>query len=115
MEVEISQRNGGVWSVAKMDTNTGLMATYGGRFTLTDGFLNRISYPVVLPHVEYSLTPLGEQVSEKIVRHTDNAVLSFQKHSDARACLDALKQRLDKFGLKVHPGKNACYGSGDTP
>lgn len=30
-----------------------------------DGFLNRIAYPVVPPHVEYSLTPLGEQVSEK--------------------------------------------------
>ncbi|MDX6021719.1 helix-turn-helix domain-containing protein [Scandinavium sp. V105_16] len=31
-----------------------------------DGFINRVSYPVVPPHVEYSLTPLGEQVSEKV-------------------------------------------------
>lgn len=31
-----------------------------------DGFLNRVSYPVVPPHVEYSLTPLGEQVSDKV-------------------------------------------------
>lgn len=31
-----------------------------------DGFINRLSYPVVPPHVEYSLTPLGMQVSEKV-------------------------------------------------
>ncbi len=31
-----------------------------------DGFINRVAYPVVPPHVEYSLTPLGEEVSEKV-------------------------------------------------
>ena len=31
-----------------------------------DGFVNRVSRPVVPPHVEYSLTPRGEQVSEKV-------------------------------------------------
>ena len=36
-----------------------------------DGFLNRMSYPVVPPHVEYSLTPLGEQVSEKVAALAD--------------------------------------------
>lgn len=40
-----------------------------------------------------------------IIRYADDAVLGFQKHSDARACLGALKQRLGRFGLKVHPGK----------
>ncbi|MGQ7120598.1 winged helix-turn-helix transcriptional regulator, partial [Escherichia sp. HC-CC4] len=35
------------------------------------GFLNRIAYPVVPPHVEYSLTPLGEQVSEKVAALAD--------------------------------------------
>ncbi|MGG5836845.1 winged helix-turn-helix transcriptional regulator, partial [Huaxiibacter chinensis] len=36
-----------------------------------DGFVNRISYPVVPPHVEYSLTPLGVEVSEKVVALAD--------------------------------------------
>ena len=36
-----------------------------------DGFLNRVSYPVVPPHGEYSLTPLGEQVSEKVAALAD--------------------------------------------
>jgi len=36
-----------------------------------DGFINRVSYPVVPPHVEYSLTPLGEQVSDKVAALTD--------------------------------------------
>lgn len=40
-----------------------------------------------------------------IIRYADDAVLGFQKHRDARECLEALKQRLDRFGLKVHPGK----------
>ncbi|BCG11007.1 winged helix-turn-helix transcriptional regulator [Buttiauxella agrestis] len=31
-----------------------------------DGFVNRKSYPVVPPHVEYSLTPLGFEVAEKV-------------------------------------------------
>lgn len=36
-----------------------------------DGFINRVSYPVVPPHVEYCLTPLGEQVSEKVAALAD--------------------------------------------
>jgi DNA-binding HxlR family transcriptional regulator len=36
-----------------------------------DGFVNRKSYPVVPPHVEYSLTPLGRDVSEKVAALAD--------------------------------------------
>lgn len=36
-----------------------------------DGFINRVSYAVVPPHVEYSLTPLGEQVSDKVAALAD--------------------------------------------
>jgi DNA-binding HxlR family transcriptional regulator len=32
----------------------------------SDGFVARHAYPVVPPHVEYSLTPLGEEVAERV-------------------------------------------------
>jgi DNA-binding HxlR family transcriptional regulator len=34
-----------------------------------DGFIDRVSYPVVPPHVEYSLTPLGR--GEKVAALAD--------------------------------------------
>ncbi len=36
-----------------------------------DGFINRVSYPVLPPHVEYTLTGSGEQISEKIAMLAD--------------------------------------------
>lgn len=36
-----------------------------------DGFVLRVSYPVVPPHVEYSLTELGKQVAEHVVGLAD--------------------------------------------
>ncbi len=31
-----------------------------------DGFIDRIAYPVVPPHVEYSLTPLGTEIGAQV-------------------------------------------------
>lgn len=36
-----------------------------------DGFVLRVAYPVVPPHVEYSLTPLGREISEQVRQLTD--------------------------------------------
>lgn len=36
-----------------------------------DGFINRVSYPVLPPHVEYTLTASGEQISEKVAMLAD--------------------------------------------
>ncbi|MDT8600376.1 helix-turn-helix transcriptional regulator [Escherichia coli] len=69
-----------------------------------DGFLNRIAYPVVPPHVEYSLTPLGEQVSEKVAALADckrlaRTVLIFTERSDQ------LSRATDRVpGLPANPG-----------
>lgn len=36
-----------------------------------DGFVERIAYPVVPPHVEYRLTPLGEQIARQVEAMVD--------------------------------------------
>ncbi len=37
----------------------------------SDGFLLRNSYPVVPPHVEYSLTEMGEEIADRVGQLTD--------------------------------------------
>ncbi|GME40129.1 MULTISPECIES: winged helix-turn-helix transcriptional regulator [Pantoea] len=41
------------------------------RYLEEDGFVQRIAYDVVPPHVEYRLTPLGCEVSEQVVGLAD--------------------------------------------
>jgi len=36
-----------------------------------DGFVRRVSHPVVPPHVEYSLTPLGLELAPKVAALAD--------------------------------------------
>ena len=36
-----------------------------------DGFILRVSRPVVPPHVEYSLTPMGEEISTRVEELAD--------------------------------------------
>ncbi|TVP47442.1 MAG: transcriptional regulator, partial [Halomonas sp.] len=36
-----------------------------------DGFVDRVSHPVVPPHVEYSLTALGKEIGQQVEALTD--------------------------------------------
>lgn len=49
-----------------------------------DGFVSRVSFPVVPPHVEYSLTPLGEEVADRVTHLTDWIELNMDRISQAR-------------------------------
>jgi RNA-directed DNA polymerase len=40
-----------------------------------------------------------------VVRYADDFVIGFETEVDANACLNALKERLQKFGLTLHPKK----------
>ena len=40
-----------------------------------------------------------------VVRYADDFVIGFENHSEAEACLEALRARFAKFGLKLHEGK----------
>ncbi|TGE23765.1 transcriptional regulator [Hymenobacter aquaticus] len=53
-----------------------------------DGLVKRVAYEVVPPHVEYSLTPLGQQAAPKVRALADWVEVSFpvvQQHWNATA------------------------------
>lgn len=71
-----------------------------------DGFLNRVSYPVVPPHVEYSLTPLGEQVSDKVAALADWIELNLPQVLAQQGVYQMAASAL--FGLPVRPNKRSA-------
>jgi hypothetical protein len=40
-----------------------------------------------------------------VVRYADDFVIGFESHAEAEACLEELRQRFAKFGLRLHEGK----------
>ncbi|MCH7229207.1 reverse transcriptase domain-containing protein, partial [Verrucomicrobiaceae bacterium E54] len=40
-----------------------------------------------------------------VVRYADDFVIGFENRHEAEACLEALRERFAKFGLKLHDGK----------
>lgn len=51
-----------------------------------------------------------------VVRYADDFVIGFEHEADARACLEALRERLAKFGLNLHPEKTRLieFGRGSA-
>lgn len=49
----------------------------------------------------------GRQAKGKvvIVRYADDFVMGFEHEADARRCLEALRERMAQFGLRLHPEK----------
>ncbi len=61
-----------------------------------DGFVHRKSYPTVPPHVEYTLTPLGEQIGKHVAALADWIEVSLPDIMQARRARDAItKQDID--------------------
>jgi len=51
-----------------------------------------------------------------VVRYADDFVIGFEHEADARACLEALHQRMGEFGLNLHPKKTRLieFGRGSA-
>jgi len=51
-----------------------------------------------------------------VVPYADDIVICFEHESDARTCLAALKDRMEKFGLRLHPAKTRLieFGRGSA-
>jgi len=57
-----------------------------------DGFVTRVSHPVVPPHVDYSLTPIGREAAVKVRDFADWIELNIGRIIDARAGREAEKE-----------------------
>lgn len=51
-----------------------------------------------------------------VIRYADDFVMGFEHEADARACLEALGERLQQFGLNLHPKKTRLieFGRGSA-
>lgn len=56
-----------------------------------DGFVLRVSYPVVPPFVEYSLTPMGMEVAERVAALVDWIETNLPRVMEMRKQLSAQK------------------------
>lgn len=49
-----------------------------------DGFVDRVSHPVIPPHVDYSLTPLGQEVAAQVESLADWIEINLHQVMQAR-------------------------------
>lgn len=68
----------------KMEGVSEKMLAQSLRVLVEDGFVLRVSYPVVPPFVEYSLTPMGEEVSERVTALAEWIELNLQRVLESR-------------------------------
>jgi DNA-binding HxlR family transcriptional regulator len=60
-----------------------------------DGFVKRVSLPVIPPHVEYSLTPMGAEIAERLEVLVDWIEDNFPRIAAARAGLEEANTYVD--------------------
>ncbi len=60
-----------------------------------DGFVLRVSYPVVPPHVEYSLTPLGEELAKQVELLVDWIEINLPRILEAQKASGIAKMRIN--------------------
>ena len=69
----------------------------------SDGFVKRVALPVIPPHVEYSLTPMGREVAPHLSVLTDWIERSMPRIAQARL----LKAKRTKVTWRDRPGDGA--------
>lgn len=69
------------------------MLTQSLRALEADGFIDRTVYQTIPPHVEYTLTPLGHEVTARVAALADWIELNFDKVLAARRISTAASSR----------------------